>query len=160
MNCRECQSKIDLYVNERLNQAETDEFYRHVRGCSECMEELKVNYSILTALKQLDNGEELSEDYDRELDDKISSYFFRKRHKAIVKRISFVAIFLVSLVLGIIIAMFTVKSENVNYGSKELADTAFVLNYDGVPESISPVRKAVNEYNDRIINYLHEKSEK
>ena len=156
MNCKECQDRIDRFIDDSLVIEEMDKFIFHVNGCKDCMDELKVNYSLLTALKQIDGGEELSEDYDKDLEDKISAYLYRKKRKKLLKITSYVSAFLIAVILGIIIGMFTVEKNKVDYGVKDKhAVQSFVFGFDGVPDSLNPVKNAMNQYNDEIIDYLH-----
>lgn len=71
MTCAKVQSLITPFINDELNLDELDEFIEHVRSCPECREELEVYYALLTAMKQLDEDRNLSEDYSMELSAKL-----------------------------------------------------------------------------------------
>jgi hypothetical protein len=50
---------------------ELEEFIGHVHTCKECREELEVYYALLTAMKQLDEDKNLSDDFSLELSEKL-----------------------------------------------------------------------------------------
>lgn len=54
MNCREVQSLIVPFIKSELNMEQAKAFFAHIDHCSDCKEELEVNYILLIGLKQLD----------------------------------------------------------------------------------------------------------
>ena len=71
MKCIKAQSQITPFINDQLDLQETEEFIDHVLSCSECREELEVYYALLTAMRQLDEDKNLSDDYNQELANKL-----------------------------------------------------------------------------------------
>lgn len=71
MTCMKAQSLITGFINDELETDELEEFIKHVESCKDCMEELEVYYALLTAMKQLDEDKNLSDDYSQELKEKI-----------------------------------------------------------------------------------------
>ncbi|HPU63531.1 MAG TPA: zf-HC2 domain-containing protein [Mobilitalea sp.] len=71
MTCMEAQSLITRFINDELEIVELEEFIKHIESCSECREELEVYYALLTAMKQLDEDKNLSQDFSQELQEKI-----------------------------------------------------------------------------------------
>lgn len=71
MTCMKTQSMITPFINDKLDLKETEEFIDHIHSCSECREELEVYYALLTAMKQLDEDKNLSDDYNMELTAKL-----------------------------------------------------------------------------------------
>jgi len=67
----EAQSLITRFINDELEIVELEEFIKHIESCSECREELEVYYALLTAMKQLDEDKNLSQDFSQELQEKI-----------------------------------------------------------------------------------------
>lgn len=67
MTCMKAQSLITPFINDKLNLKEAEEFIDHVGSCHECREELEVYYALLTAMKQLNEDKNLSDDYSLEL---------------------------------------------------------------------------------------------
>lgn len=71
MTCSEAQSRITPFINDQLSLKETEEFIDHIESCPECREELEVYFALLTAMKQLDEDKDLSDDYSVELNAKL-----------------------------------------------------------------------------------------
>lgn len=71
MTCLRAQSLITPFINDELNIDELEEFIDHIRTCKECREELEVYYALLTAMKQLDEDKNLSDDFSLELSEKL-----------------------------------------------------------------------------------------
>ena len=67
MNCMDCQKMIMPFINEELDNGQLSQFLDHLKICSECFEELEVYYIILESMKQLDENQELSDNYHNEL---------------------------------------------------------------------------------------------
>jgi hypothetical protein len=67
MTCSKAQSLITLYIKDKLNLKELEEFIDHVNSCPDCREELEVYYALLTAMKQLDEDKTLSNNFGLEL---------------------------------------------------------------------------------------------
>lgn len=67
MTCMKAQSLITPFINDKLNLKDAEEFIDHVGSCHECKEELEVYYALLTAMKQLNEDKNLSDDYSLEL---------------------------------------------------------------------------------------------
>lgn len=57
------------FINEQLDDGDLEVFLEHIKTCPECMEELEVYYTLITSMKQLDDDEELSDDYHQDLVD-------------------------------------------------------------------------------------------
>ncbi len=71
MNCTKAQSLITPFINDKLSLKELESFIDHVQVCKSCREELEVYYTLLTAMKQLEQDQELSNNYRVELSEKI-----------------------------------------------------------------------------------------
>jgi len=65
------QSLITGFINDELETEELEEFLKHIEACKDCREELEVYYALLTAMKQLDEDKNLSDDFSQELREKI-----------------------------------------------------------------------------------------
>lgn len=104
MNCTRAQSLITQFINGKLNIEKLEEFIDHVESCASCREELEVYYALLTAMKQLDEDKNLSEDFSLELSQQIEKAkewiwhvkytYYRK------KAILFLSMILISLLLS------------------------------------------------------------
>lgn len=109
MDCERVQELIAPFVNGKLNTDETEEFLKHIDTCADCREELEVSYSLMTAMKQLDEGADLSEDYIQELDEKIEACFIEglKKKKVRARR----RVILAALVFGMLFMTGSTASE-------------------------------------------------
>ena len=84
MTCDRTQKLITPFINDELDNDEIEDFINHVNTCSECYEELEVYYTLLTAMKQLDDEERISDDFKLQLSTKLE----RAEEKIIHKRFS------------------------------------------------------------------------
>lgn len=69
MNCQETQSMILNYLNHNLDYETNKAFIEHIRSCSDCQDELEINYIVMTGMQQLDNDEVFTVDFRKELMD-------------------------------------------------------------------------------------------
>ena len=100
MDCKRAMELITLFINDRLNSEDTEAFLNHIEDCAECREELEVNYSLMTAMKQLDEGTDLSDNYIDELNHKIEKCYLDelKRKRSCSRRRALLAVVVVLLV--------------------------------------------------------------
>lgn len=156
MNCTECEKLINDYIYDKLDEETYDAFVRHVLGCKDCLEELKINYSVIMALDQMDRGDELSEDYEAEVDERIVRYVVKKkrRHRAYMGLC--LLLLIASVFAGMVFSMFFMGSNEEIIYSQEKVDSGVSISYDGVPDYIDPVEQTINNYNSDVIDYLHE----
>lgn len=80
MNCQEAQSNVLNYINHKLNKEQTMDFIEHIRQCANCQDELEIYFIMMVGLRQLDNGEVLTTDFQKELTDDMN-----QRYQAIQK---------------------------------------------------------------------------
>ena len=101
MDCKRALELITQFINGQLNTEETQAFLDHIDSCPECREELEVTYSLMTALKQLDEDTDLSENYSEELNEKIEVCYLNelKRKRSCARRRALLAVVIVLLVL-------------------------------------------------------------
>lgn len=82
MNCQEAQSNVLNYINHKLNDEQTIEFIDHIKDCANCQDELEIYYIMMVGLRQLDNGEVLTTDFQKELmDDMKKRYEWIRKEK-------------------------------------------------------------------------------
>lgn len=99
MTHMEAQKMIMPFINGQLNDDELEKFLNHIRTCSECMEELEVYYTLITSMKQLDQDQELSDDYHQDLIDvlnKTDERIKNNKRRLLAKRV------FLTLIIGII----------------------------------------------------------
>ena len=71
MNCLEAQSKIMAFIDNDLPDDELKEFIKHIKSCDNCAEELEIYYTLVVGMKQLDDGENISGDFRKQLNNKL-----------------------------------------------------------------------------------------
>jgi hypothetical protein len=71
MTCIKAQGMITPFIDNKLNIKELEEFLDHINTCQDCREELEFYYALLTAMRQLDEDKDLSDDYGLELSQKL-----------------------------------------------------------------------------------------
>lgn len=152
MRCEDCQNLINDYIENNLDENTKFLFVSHVKNCKSCKEELQINYSILTALKQIDNGDDFSENYESELEQKISSFISEKKRKSNLYMLFLVTVFAVSFLLTVF-SMTLTNEKDIIYSEKENA-VNIDFDYNGLNESIDPVEKVISDHNNDIINYI------
>lgn len=54
MDCRDIQSLITPYIEDKLDDNQLEAFLDHIKACTECQEELEVYFIVDSGLKQLD----------------------------------------------------------------------------------------------------------
>lgn len=77
MTCLEAQTKIMAFIDNKLTDEELYDFVRHIKHCQNCSEELEIYYTLLVGMKQLDNNENLSVNFKKDLDRKIEDTLHR-----------------------------------------------------------------------------------
>lgn len=81
MDCKRFQELIASFVGNKIPQDEINDFLLHLDGCPECREELELSYSVMTALKQLDEGTDLSDNYVADLHAKVAESYINELNK-------------------------------------------------------------------------------
>ncbi len=56
MNCKETEKFIPVFLAKKLNTRELDRFLEHVENCSECMEELTIQYLVMIGTSLIEEG--------------------------------------------------------------------------------------------------------
>jgi hypothetical protein len=79
MDCKEFESRIPDFLDDKLNKKQANDFFAHMHTCKDCMEELRIQYLIKEVPLRIEDGE--SFDLNKELDIKIE-----KTKKTIKKR--------------------------------------------------------------------------
>ena len=150
MTCMEAQSLITRFINDELEIVELEEFIKHIESCSECREELEVYYALLTAMKQLDEDKNLSQDYSKELKEKIvqtQEKIIHLKYNYYRKKGVLVTIIIIMAVLfSIRYYFYTQEPEN------PVVESKFRLRY-------SFMEKRFDEYKTELDRYLEEHKE-
>ncbi len=77
MDCKEAQRCIHLFLKDELDLDTAYQFVEHISSCSECMEELTVEYLLLEGISRLENAEDI--DVQSELEDRLNRTITRKK---------------------------------------------------------------------------------
>lgn len=105
MDCETTLHKIDDYLKNRLTGNELVEFAEHVEGCPSCRDELSFYYIIDRVTHELDTDDNITYDYNSDLDDDISSILETGRKKSVKKSRAKIFINLGIVILIVIIAI-------------------------------------------------------
>ena len=98
MTCLEAQALITPFINDKLDVVTLEKFIQHIENCKECKEELEVYFAILTATKQLDDDDDISEDFAKEFKHKLEEsqeFILKKKIIHIRKKVLFYIIVVV-----------------------------------------------------------------
>ena len=101
MDCKRVMELMTQFINDQLAAEDVQAFLDHIDSCPECREELEVNYSLMTAMKQLDEDTDLSDNYIEELNQKIETCYLDelKRKRSCTRRRILLAVVVILLVL-------------------------------------------------------------
>lgn len=69
MDCREFQNLIPVFMENKMNRRQAEEFFEHMDSCAECKEELRIQYLISEGMARLEDGKNF--DLNNDLDSKI-----------------------------------------------------------------------------------------
>ena len=84
MDCKETQRCIHLFLKDELEgTAQEEEFVEHVRSCSECMEELTIEYLLSEGINRLENADEI--DVQKELEEMLNRAMLHVRRRKQLK---------------------------------------------------------------------------
>ena len=56
MNCKETEKMIPVFLTNKLNSRQLDQFLEHVENCPECMEELTIQYLVMIGTSLIEEG--------------------------------------------------------------------------------------------------------
>lgn len=154
MTCMDAQNLITPFIRGQLDMAKLEEFLAHINGCPICMEELDVYYALLTAMEQLDDDKELSNNYSEDLKLKIKEYEEMIR-RAKARRIRKRFYFLFVMVTFVMISSISFGKSQVN--QEVVKRPNFDLNYAGIPDDKSKVVALFASYDTDLKEYAAKK---
>lgn len=102
MNCREAESLIQLYIDDKLPPKKLEAFISHVRKCPSCYEELETYFIIHYAVKYLDEDRQDSYNMTALLSENLNE---KERHVRNHSRLQMAAVY-VAILFGIILLGF------------------------------------------------------
>lgn len=103
MNCKEAEKMIPLFLTKQLNIRELNQFLLHVENCSECMEELTIQYLVMIGTSLLEEGK--SFDLRKALNELLFSAKKMVRKWKLFMILSYIAEILTIIVMIIIVVM-------------------------------------------------------
>ncbi len=77
MDCKEAQRCIPSFLKDALDRDTEFRLVEHIISCSECMEELTVEYLLTEGISRLQNAEDI--DVQSELDDRLNRTITRRK---------------------------------------------------------------------------------
>lgn len=130
MDCKRVMELMRQFINEQLDDGDVQAFLDHIDSCPECREELEVNYSLMTAMKQLDEDIDLSDDYIEELNQKIETCYLDelKRKRSCVRR---------RILLGVVVLLLVFQGGITMKETRREEDQRFFRMLAGVEEEVS-----------------------
>lgn len=103
MDCKCAQHAIMPYIEQRLSDAELEEFLEHVSECETCSEELEVYFTIYYALAKLDQDDSVSFDIKQLLKDSIEKSEEHLQYISAKKFVERVILVIIGIVAGILL---------------------------------------------------------
>ena len=104
MNCKECLTKIDTFINGDFGIIEAADFAKHVKDCKNCYDELEINYCMQTAIRQLTLGDDIIGDYTgrlrESLDRAIETYNIYMKKLAAKRFVVVVELIIIGIIIG------------------------------------------------------------
>jgi hypothetical protein len=152
----EAQSHITAFINDQLDMATLKEFLSHVNQCAECREELEVYYTLLTAMKLLDEDKELSDNFNHDLSHKLKLSADKLRRMKIARIRTKLSLILV--LVGFILVSSIMATKVIPLPVKPLKPS-FLLGYSVVPSYLSPMSRRIEEYDLEARSYTNRRRE-
>lgn len=100
MNCKEVEKTIPLFLGDDLDTEDLREFMEHIEGCSECREELAIQFLVTEGMARLETGNVF--DLQSELNSQIES---AEHHLKLRESMQWLLYALEGLVVVIVIAI-------------------------------------------------------
>ena len=97
----EAQSYIMPFIEHKVPHDKQEDFVLHMKSCKKCHEELEIYYTLLVGMRQLDNKEELSTDFSKDLDRELKSLSHGVRNRKSFKVSAFSIVLSSILIIGL-----------------------------------------------------------
>ena len=156
MDCRTVIKLNERYLAEGLPDNVLAKYLEHIASCESCRDNLMTDYSITKAIEQLNNNEDFSTDYSKELMQKLERsrmYLVRKKRSGWYKR----AIIALLMVLSVPFCMGSTCSTPKYYKPDGSGESLLIRHY-GIPAALDPIQQGIREYNDEAVTKLREQS--
>ena len=121
MDCRTVRSLIHLYMDNQLPSEQLEPFIRHIQSCSDCYEELEINYIMLEGMRRLEAGDQIAVNFQKELSAKLKKQLSRiQRQKR--TRIQIVVIGICMSLFGILLGYFEQEDHSQKVMTQQLEE--------------------------------------
>lgn len=83
MECKEAEKRIPLFLEDELETEELREFMEHIQQCSECKEELSIQFLVSEGMARLETGSvfDLQNELKKQMEDAKHTLHFRENLK-------------------------------------------------------------------------------
>jgi len=137
---------ITPFINDKLSIKELELFLDHVYTCPNCMEEVEIYYTLLTAMKQLDEDKSLPGDFRHELERKLEEAQERVVHaKYTYYRKKAILIFIIALIALFANFSYTSDMADIDYPT----ESDFHIRRIYKTEGYSKLERLLEEYIDK-----------
>ncbi len=103
MSCKETEKMISAFLSKKLDAKELEQFLLHVKNCPNCMEELTIQYLVMTGAAILEEGN--SFDLRKELEETLEKAWYKVRKRKLLTILSYVLEVLAIMTVIIILIM-------------------------------------------------------
>ncbi len=161
----EAQSYIMPFIEHKVPHDKQEDFVLHMKSCKKCHEELEIYYTLLVGMRQLDNKEELSTDFSKDLDRDLKSLSHGVRNRKSFKVSAFSIVLSSILVIGLFFyagflnkiyrfEQFIKNTEQGDYYFKDTFDGVILVGDEDVVDESNKIQesKKVSDY-ERILGY-------
>lgn len=145
MDCREAQSCIVPFIENKLTDEQTEAFLNHIEHCNDCYDELEVYFIVFSGIRQLDSETQNISDFKGELKKYIehqkNAASRRKSH-----RTHKIVLLLCSglFCAGILFYVYQVRNDKINFPVINRTMIEALIN----PTQGEPVKKSVEKMLD------------
>lgn len=144
MTCMKAQSLITPFINDKLDIKDMEEFLNHIKTCKECREELEVYYISLTAMKQLDEDKQLSDDFNQDLANKLESAHEKVMHVKFTYYRKKGILIMIVLLVAVFLSMYANNSNTNNH----VTESNFKLRVMFDEERYDRINERLDQYLD------------
>lgn len=102
MNHLEAQSYIMPFIDGKIPVKKQSDFVLHMCNCKKCHEELEIYYTLMVGMRQLDNNQELSTDFNRDLENELNKLKVKANNKKRLSLSLFSIVFIFMIMIGAI----------------------------------------------------------
>ncbi len=143
----EAQSYIMPFIEGKVPENKQKAFVMHMQNCKKCHEELEIYYTLMVGMRQLDNNETLSADFNKDLERDLKAMNSTIRRKRNFKLSAFSLLVILFSIIAFLYYLNSLakvynfeqrtKLENQGdyYFSKSLHDDLILVDYDRVSAS-------------------------